>query len=84
MHFNNKVLDEFIAIEKQTSEEKQSEFSAIFTQQTEEDEKEHQPLMTPSRRGDLSKRSQKSKLDINKKITIKNRPMLPQIEINED
>jgi hypothetical protein len=52
MHFNNKALDEFIAIEKQASEEIKSEFSAIFTQQTEEDEKEHQPLMTPSRKGD--------------------------------
>lgn len=32
MHFNYKgVLDEFIAIEKQTSEEMKSEFSAIFT-----------------------------------------------------
>jgi hypothetical protein len=40
--------------------------------------------MTPSRRGDLSNRSRKSKVDVNKKITIKNRPTLTQIEIIED
>jgi hypothetical protein len=33
MHFNDKkILNEFIATEKQTSEEIKSEFSAIFTQ----------------------------------------------------
>ena len=40
--------------------------------------------MTPSRKGDLSNRSRKSKVDVNKKITIKNRPTISQIEIIED
>lgn len=85
MHFNYKgVLDEFIAIEKQTSEEMKSEFSAIFTQQTEEDEREQKSITPSSRRGSSSTRSRKSKVDVNKKITIKNRPVLPQIEIIDD
>ena len=40
--------------------------------------------MTPSRRGDQSNRSRKSKVDFNKKITIKNRPAIPQVEIIQD
>ena len=66
------------------SEELKSEFSAIFNQQTEEDEQES---LRKDFNGESSCRSNSSnrrKVDVNRKIVVKNRPSIATIEIYQD